>query len=97
MEIKVNHEMKLVTIWLTKAEQEDAALRESLRGQYRYYKEKKYMVAQFHSGADDVYGITRDLLLYNRKRLAQLETQREKIPGAPNLSGSYSGGVQVQC
>ncbi len=97
MEIKVNHEMKLVTIWLTNTDQEDSALLESLRRQYRFYKDKKYMVAQFHSGTEDVYGLSRDLLLYNRKRLAQLETQWEKKAGSPYLSGSRSRGIQVQC
>lgn len=97
MEVKVNDDMKLVQIWLTKAEQEDAALGESLRRQYQIYKEKKYMVAQFHSGTEDLYPVTRDLLRYNRKRSAQLEVQREKNMGSPNLSTSYCPGVSVQC
>ena len=79
MEIKVDHDWKLVEFWLTKADQEDAALREYLRQQYSIYKEKNYMVAQFHSGTENLYGITRDLLLNNRKRIAQMEVQREKI------------------
>lgn len=97
MEVKVNDDMKLVEFWLTKAEQEDAALGESLRRQYQTYKEKNYMVAQFHSGREDLYAVTRDLLLYNRQRSAQLEVQREKSVGSPNLSTSYCGGVLVQC
>ena len=97
MEVKVDHDMKLVEIWLTKAEQEDTALRESLRLQYQAYKEKKYMVAQFHSGTQDLYGLTRDLLLYNRKRSAQLEVQRAKNMESPNLSTSYCGSVPIQC
>lgn len=97
MEIKVDHDWKLVEFWLTKADQEDAALREYLRQQYSIYKEKNYMVAQFHSGTENLYGITRDLLLYNRKRIVQMEVQREKIVENPNLSTSYYGGVSVQC
>ena len=96
MEVKVNHDMKLVQIWLTKADQEDAALMEGLRHQYQVYKEKKYMVAQFHSGAGDLYGLTRDLVLYNRKRIAQMEVRKEKME-SPNLSTSYCGSVQIQC
>ncbi len=97
MEIKLNHHQKLVEFWLTKADQEDTNLQEQLRQQYRIYKEKNYMVAQFHSGTENLYALTRELLLYNRKRVAQMEVQREKIVENPNLSTSYCGGVSVQC
>ena len=52
-------DMKLVTVWLTRAEQEDLALRERLKEVYAEYKAKKYMVAQFHSGTEDLYEGTR--------------------------------------
>ncbi len=97
MEIKVNHDQKLVEFWLTRADQEDAALGEYLRQLYRIYKEKNYMVAQFHSGTENLYALTRELLLYNRKRVAQMEVQREKIGKNPNLSTSYYGCVSIQC
>ncbi len=97
MEVKIDHDRKLVEFWLTRADQEDTHLREQLRQQYRIYKEKNYMVAQFHSGTENLYALTRDLLLYNRKRVAQKEVQREKIVKNPNLSTSYYGSVSVQC
>ncbi len=97
MEVKVDHNRKLVEFWLTSADQEDSHLREQLRQQYSIYKEKNYMVAQFHSGTESLYPLTRELLLYNRKRVAQMEVQREKIGKNPNLSTSYCGGVSVQC
>lgn len=78
MEIDVRDDMKLVMIWLTRAEVEDTVLRERLETLYAEYKAKKYMVAQFHSGTEDLYEGTRDLLLYNRRRSAELEVQREK-------------------
>lgn len=78
MEIDVRDDMKLVMIWLTRAEVEDTVLRERLKTLYAEYKAKKYMVAQFHSGTEDLYEGTRDLLLYNRRRSAELEVQREK-------------------
>lgn len=78
MEIIVMDDEKLVTIWLTRAEQEDTVLREQLKPLYAKYKAMKYMVAQFHSGTEDLYEGTKDLLLYNRKRCAELELQREK-------------------
>ena len=36
------------------------------------------MVAQFHSGTEDLYCNTRDQLLFNRKRIEELAVQREK-------------------
>lgn len=97
MEVKVDHDRKLVEFWLTKADQEDAAIGEYLRQQYSIYKEKNYMVAQFHSGTENLYALTRELLLYNRKRVAQMAVQREKIVENPSLSTSYCAGVSVQC
>lgn len=97
MEINVRDDMKLVTIWLTRAEQEDTALRERLKTLYAEYKAKKYMVAQFHSGTEDLYEGTRDLLLYNRKRIEELAVQREKQAAGPDHSGSQSGRRIIQC
>ena len=47
----------------------------------REYKAKKYMVAQFESGDQELEDITGALLVYNRKRSAQLEIEREKQQG----------------
>ena len=97
MEIQVRDDMKLVTVWLTRAEQEDAAIREQLNKLYTDYKAKKYMVAQFHSGTEDLYCNTRDLLLFNRKRIEELAVQREKQATDPNHSGSQISRQIIQC
>ena len=97
MEINVRDDMKLVTVWLTRAEQEDTALRERLKTLYAEYKAKKYMVAQFHSGTEDLYTCTRDLLLYNRKRIEELAVQREKQAAGPEHSGSQPTRRIIQC
>ena len=97
MEVHVKDDMKLVTVWLTRAEQEDAALREQLKELYAKYKAEKYMVAQFHSGTEDLYQGTRDLLLFNRKRIEELTMQREKQAAAPDHSGSQPSRRIVQC
>ena len=86
MEINVRDDMKLVTIWLTRAEQEDTALRERLKTLYAEYKAKKNMVAQFHSGTEDLYQGTRDLLIFNRKRIEEIALQREKQTAGPDHS-----------
>ena len=78
MEMTVKDEWKLVEIWLTNAEKSDPVLRAGLQSVYDTYKKKKYLVAVFESGNGDLYEQTRDLLLYNRQRLAEQEVQREK-------------------
>ena len=67
MEIHVEHPQKIVEIWLTNAEQDDAALRESFKPLFEEYKQKKYKVAVFQSGCGDLAYDTAGLLLHNRK------------------------------
>ena len=97
MEINVRDDMKLVTVWWTRAEQEDSALRERLKEVYAEYKAKKYMVAQFHSGTEDLYEGTRDLLIFNRKRIEEIALQREKQAVDPDHSGSQPTRRIIQC
>ena len=78
MEMTVKDEWKLVEIWLTNAEKSDPVLRAGLQGIYDTYKKKKYLVAVFESGSGDLYEQPRNLLLYNRQRMAEQEVQREK-------------------
>lgn len=94
MEVRVHEDMKLVEIWLTRQEQADDALREQLQRMYQDYMSRKYMVAQFHSGSVDLYAITRDLLIFNRKRIEELAVAMEK---GPDISTSYSQTLPIQC
>lgn len=94
MEVRVHDDMKLVEIWLTRQEQADEALREQLRQMYQDYKSRKYMVAQFHSGSADLYAFTRDLLVFNRKRIEELALALEK---GPDITTSYSQTLPIQC
>ena len=97
MEIHVSDDMKLVTVWLTRAEQEDGTVQEQLKQIYARFGAKKYMVAQFHSGKEDLYSNTRDLLRFNRKRIEELVVQREKQAIEPNHSGRQSIRPIIQC
>ena len=81
MEINVKDDIKIVEVWLTQEEKRDAALRERLQPLYQAYKEKKYLVAVFESGDRDLWEETGALLCYNRKRIAQMEMEREKQQG----------------
>ena len=78
MEMSINHERRTVEIWLSKREARDPALKERLRLLYQIFAAQKYLVAVFHSGNQDLVQLTSDLLCYNRKRIAQLEVEREK-------------------
>jgi len=86
--------MKLVEVWLTRQEQADSAIREQLQQMYRDYKSRKYMVAQFHSGGGDLYAMTRDLLIFNRKRIEELALAIEK---SPDITTSYCPTLPIQC
>ncbi len=78
MHMQIHENSKIVELWLTRAEKEDAAVQESLKPIYQKYKEQKYLVAAFLSGEEELYPQTRDLLLYSRRRQAEKEVQRQK-------------------
>ena len=78
MEINVRDHCKIVEVWLSNSEKRDELLRERLKPLYQKYKAQKYLVAVFESGDRDLADATSDLLCYNRKRLAELEVQRQR-------------------
>ena len=78
LRIDINDESKIVSIWLTKAEQADDTYRLPLKEICETYKAKKYMVAVFRSGSEDLYGNTLALLKYNRRRSAEKAVHHDK-------------------
>ena len=78
LEINVRDHCKIVEIWLSNSEKRDELLRERLKPLYQKYKAQKYLVAVFESGDRDLADATSDLLCYNRKRLAEMEVQRQR-------------------
>ena len=81
MEIEIREGEKRVYVWLTRAESGDAGLREALKPLFREYKAKKYLVAAFLSGSEDLRELTRELLCYNRVRLREREAEKESKAG----------------
>lgn len=79
--MEIREQNKIVELWLTRKERDDPAFQESLKPIYQQYKDQNYLVAVFLSGEEDLYQQTRDLLLYNRRRLAEKEVQAEKQAG----------------
>ena len=81
MEINIRDSSKIVEVWLTGEEKQDVNLRERLKPLYQEYKAKKFLVAVFESGEQNLEELTGSLLGYNRKRVVQLEMEREKRQG----------------
>ena len=79
MQIDVHDDKKLVCIWLShkEADQMDET-EEHLKTLYAKYKKKKYHVAVFQPGHEDVFELTSELLKYNRRLFAEREVQAEK-------------------
>lgn len=73
LEIHVHDDHKIVEIWLDRSELANAQVHETLRPLYQEYGGKKYTVAVFQSGAEDLYEQTHQLLLYNRTLAAERE------------------------
>ena len=80
MHMEVHEQDKIVELWLTRAENRDPAFRDSLKPLCQQYKARNYLVALFLSGEAELYPQTRDLLLYNRRRLAEQDIQNGTAP-----------------
>ena len=78
LQIDLLHNQKTVAVWLTRAERDDESVMSRLRSLRSEYKAKKYTVAEYHSGSCDLHTSVLDLLTYNKRRIAELQVQREK-------------------
>ena len=78
MELNLSHEKRDVEIWLTRAEKNDAQVRERLKKICAQWKKKGYFVTVFESGDGNLYQDTLSLLSYNKKRTAELEVRRAR-------------------
>ena len=74
----VYDDMKLVEIWLTKAESDDDVFRRKLEPIFAEYKKKKYRVVVFSSGKGDMLELTKDLLKHNLEISVRKELEAEK-------------------
>ena len=78
MKIEVSDKEKMVYIWLNHADQENPAIQERLKPLYQEYHKKKYFVSVFYSGQNDLEETTRELVLYNRKKIEENSIAAEK-------------------
>ncbi len=65
-------------VWLTREEQQDQASMVQLKPLYQQYRNKKYTVAVFLSGTQDLAEETGALLRRSRRRSAELEVKRRR-------------------
>lgn len=84
MHMRISKQGSIVEFWLTNEEKNNPALWEDLKPLCRQYTAQNYLVAFFLSGDASLYQQTRDLLLYNRRRLAEREIQSRRLsqPGS---------------
>lgn len=78
MEINTHEDKKIVEIWLTNAEQEDASVKARLNLLFAKYKNDGYTVVVFKSGKKDLFQCTADLLRNNHmgEAVAQKHCER---------------------
>ena len=78
MRIQADEKKKLAVVWLTNADQADQEQQEELQSLYREYRAKKYTVAVFRSGREDLAPLTSHLLCHNRVCAAREELRLEE-------------------
>ena len=82
LQIDVLDDKKIVAVWLTRAEDANETVRAADRRAVPEYKPRKYQVAVYKSGREDLHTSVLDLLAYNKRRAAELQVQREKAAKA---------------
>ena len=65
MELNVRNDSKIVEIWLTREEKQDAQLQKKLKLVYQSFNETGYTVATFLSGEQALEEITRSAITAN--------------------------------
>ena len=78
MELDINKDCGIALIWLTQEESADPAVSEHLKPVYAKCRAQGLMAAVMHSGKEDLYANTRDLLVENRRRQAEKEVRAER-------------------
>ena len=71
MQIDVHAKEKTVCVWLGHKEQESQAVKKELEALYAAYGQRKYRVAVYYSGWEDISVLTLGILQYNKKKLEQ--------------------------
>lgn len=79
--VRVNDSSKIVSLWFAGDEPGAEHLPEEVRTMCDEYRARKYMIAAFHSGRDDLFENTLAMLKHNRKLSAENEVKQAKLAG----------------
>jgi len=78
LQIQVHEDKKIVCVWLTKDESSDKATPARIKNVIAQFRSKKFLVAVFRSGTQELTESTQELLRYNRRLIAEREVLAEK-------------------
>lgn len=66
MELNVCEKERIVYYWMSKSEKNNNELKESLKPDFKKWKESGYRVCVFLSGNGDITANTKELLVHNK-------------------------------
>ncbi len=78
MVMSILEDRKIIQIWLTNEEKDDPNVHAKLKPIYAENKRQGFQTVVYKSGKQDLKEGIRDLLIYNKRKLAELEVQQEK-------------------
>lgn len=90
MEIEKHSDKKLISVWLTNADQQDAVLLSWLKCQYPKWKSEGYLTAVYYSGKENLYENTLALLRHNRRLQVMKALAAEK---QSRMNMNVEGGI----
>ena len=79
MEITRNEESRIISVWLTNADQQNEDIQNWLKRKYPVWKKEGYLTVVYKSGHEDLYENTLALLRHNRRLSARKEVEAEKL------------------
>lgn len=80
--INVNDSSKIVSLWFTNEDPHGQPLPEDIRKMCSDYRKRKYMIAIFRSGKEDLFENTFALLKHNRQQIAENEVRQARLSGS---------------
>ena len=81
MELNFRERERLAEIWLTRAEADNAGVRDGLRPLYPVLKAAGYLPVVYMSGAEDLAELTGALIRLHRQRSAERAVRAAKAGG----------------
>ena len=71
MIVEVDESKRIVYYWLSREELANEELIEHLRKEEREWNHKGFKICEFHSGTGDLLELTKELLIHNKKVMAE--------------------------